>query len=124
VAILTLSIIYAEFQQTLIVTAVFFGLKPAVMAIVLEAVIRIGKRVLKNSTMISLAAAAFVAIFFFGVPFPALILAAGIIGLIGGPLRPDRFHVINGHGTSQADTVVYPAEAATQNRPLWLRSLY
>src|SRR5688572_14283519 len=65
VCILALSILYAHYQQTLFVQAVFFGLKPAVLAIVVEAVVRIGRRVLKNGTMVSLAAASFVAIFFF-----------------------------------------------------------
>ena len=58
--ILVLSIIYAEYQQTDFVTGLFFGLKPAVMAIVVEAVLRIGKRVLKNGVMVAIAAAAFV----------------------------------------------------------------
>ncbi|MCE9553589.1 MAG: chromate efflux transporter [Planctomycetes bacterium] len=97
VAILGLSIVYACYQQTDIVQAIFFGLKPAVMAIVLQAVLRIGKRVLKNGTMIALAAASFVAIFCFNVPFPLLILGAGAIGLVGGRLWPGQFSVIRGH---------------------------
>jgi chromate transporter len=84
VSILGLSILYAVYQQTDFVQAVFFGLKPAVLAIVVEAVLRISKRVLKNGTMITLAAASFVAIFFFNVPFPLLILGAGLIGFIRG----------------------------------------
>ncbi len=98
VSILALSIVYACWQQTDMVQAVFFGLKPAVMAIILEAVLRIGKRVLKNRVMVGLAAASFVAIFFFGVPFPLLILAAGLIGFVGGRLWPQWFDVIKGHG--------------------------
>lgn len=74
VSILGLSIIYATFEESNFVQAMFFGLKPAVMAIVLEAVIRIGKRVLKNRTMISLAVLSFLAIFFLNVPFPLLII--------------------------------------------------
>jgi chromate transporter len=68
VTILVLSIIYATYGQTDFVTALFFGLKPAVTAIVVEAVIRIGKRVLKNWVMVALAAAAFIGIFFFELP--------------------------------------------------------
>jgi chromate transporter len=75
VSILALSIVYACYEEFSIVQALFFGLKPAVMAIVIAAVFRIGKRVLKNSTMVTLAAAAFVAIFFFDVPFPVLIVS-------------------------------------------------
>jgi len=97
VAILVLSIIYAEFQQTVLITALFFGLKPAVMAIVVEAVLRIGKRVLKNGVMLAIAAAAFVAIFFFEAPFPLIIATAGLIGFVGGAYWPDLFHVIKGH---------------------------
>lgn len=100
ISILTLSILYAGYNQTGIVQALFFGLKPAVMAIVIEAVFRIGKRVLKNSTMITIAAASFVAIFFFAVPFPLLILIAGCVGFIGGRIWPERFIVIKGHGSA------------------------
>jgi chromate transporter len=102
VAILGLSITYACYQQSSFVQALFFGLKPAVMAIVLEAVLRIGKRVLKNSTMVLLAAISFIAIFFFDVPFPALIAAAAVIGFAGSRLAPDRFFVIKGHGSAAA----------------------
>ena len=70
VAIMALSYIYAAFGNVGIVTALFFGLKAAVLAIVVEAVVRVGKRALKNNVVIGLAAAAFVGIFFFNVPFP------------------------------------------------------
>src|SRR5436189_1307500 len=83
VSIMILSWIYAAYGKIGIVQALFFGLKAAVLAIVLEAVVRIGKRSLKNNTMIGLAALAFVAIFFFSVPFPIIILVAGIIGYLG-----------------------------------------
>jgi chromate transporter len=89
--ILGLSALYAGFRQVAFVDALFFGLKPAVLAIVVEAVIRIGKRSLKNGTMVALAAGAFVGIFFFGVPFPLIVLAAGVVGLIGARLWPSLF---------------------------------
>ena len=97
-SILVLSILYAVYQQTDFVQAVFFGLKPAVLAIVIEAVLRISKRVLKNRTMIAVAVASFIAICFFNVPFPILILVAALIGFVGGRFSPDRFVVIKGHG--------------------------
>lgn len=103
VTILVLSILYAQFGQTDLLTALFFGLKPAVTAIVVEAVIRIGKRVLKNWVMVTLAAAAFIGIFFFELPFPLIVLAAGFIGLVGGWVRPDLFHVIKGHAAGHDD---------------------
>ena len=73
-AIMALSWIYALLGKVAIVQGLFFGLKAAVLAIVLQAVLRIGRRALKNSVMVALAAAAFVAIFFFDVPFPLIIL--------------------------------------------------
>src|SRR5215203_5096257 len=84
IAIMALSIIYAVYGNVGIVSALFFGLKAAVLAIVLEAVVRIGKRALKNSVMIALSALAFIGIFFFGVPFPLIILAAALVGFVGG----------------------------------------
>ncbi len=98
-SILALSILYAGFQEVVLVQAIFYGLKPAVMALVVEAVIRIGKRVLKNRVMIGLAVAAFLAIFFYSVPFPWIILAAALIGYGGGKIWPDTFYIIKGHQT-------------------------
>src|SRR3954470_3221469 len=83
-AIMALSLVYAAFGTVGIVQALFFGLKAAVLAIVLEAVHRIGGRALKNRVMVGIAAAAFVAIFFMGVPFPLIVLAAALIGYLGG----------------------------------------
>jgi len=97
VAILALSVIYVSFQGIHAVDALFFGLKPAVMAIVVEAVVRIGKRALKNRTMVVIAGAAFTALCFFNAPFPAIIVGAGIVGYVGGVLRPDLFKVIKPH---------------------------
>ncbi|MGO4526422.1 chromate efflux transporter [Microvirga sp. 2MCAF35] len=84
VAIMGLSWIYALYGKVGIVAALFFGLKAAVLAIVLEAVLRIGRRALKNRILIGLAAAAFVAIFFLGAPFPLIVFAAGLIGFLCG----------------------------------------
>src|SRR2546426_2301327 len=80
----TLSFVYAAFGSLPSVAAVFYGLKPAVMAIVAVAVIRIGRKALKNEVMWTFAALAFIAIFFFELPFPLIILSAGLIGFIGG----------------------------------------
>lgn len=91
VSILVLSVLYAGFQQLPAVAAVFFGLKAAVLAIVVEAVLRIGKRALKSRLLIAVAAVAFVAIFFFHVPFPLVVLGAGTFGYLGSRLRPDAF---------------------------------
>src|ERR1700719_3091500 len=74
VAIMGLSYVYAAFGNVPLVVALFFGLKAAVLAIVLEAVLRIGRRALNNNVLRALAAAAFVGIFFFDIPFPVIIL--------------------------------------------------
>jgi chromate transporter len=78
---LVLSWIYVRYQGIAAVTAVFFGLKAAVLAVVLEALLRIARRALRNSWMVSLAAAAFIAMFFFKVPFPWIVLVAALIGI-------------------------------------------
>jgi chromate transporter len=98
IAIMALSYVYAAFGNVPIVVAVFFGLKAAVLAIVLEAVFRIGKRSLKNGAMIALAALAFIGIFFFEVPFPIIIFGAAIIGLVGGLAGVSAFRGGTGHG--------------------------
>jgi chromate transporter len=102
VAIMALSWVYALYGQVGIVAALFFGLKAAVLAVVLEAVVRIGKKALKNRVMIGLAAAAFVAIFFLNVPFPVIVLGAGLIGFLGGRAGLDTFEVGGGHGLAGA----------------------
>ncbi len=83
VALMALSWLYAGFGEVGVVKALFFGLTAAVLAVVLEAVIRVGKRALKNRTMVAIAALAFIGIFFFAVPFPIIIVAAGLIGFAG-----------------------------------------
>lgn len=103
IAIMGLSYIYAAYGNVSFVEALFFGLKAAVLAIVVEAVVRVGKRALKNRIMIALAAAAFVAIFFFAVPFPIIIIAAGVIGYAGARAgRPEFAPASHGHGGSSA----------------------
>lgn len=84
VAIMALSWVYALYGNVGFVAGLFFGLKAAVLAIVLQAVVRIGRRALKGPVMGGLAAAAFVAIFFLDVPFPLIVLTAGVIGYLGG----------------------------------------
>jgi len=117
VCIMVLSWIYAAYGNVGTVQALFFGLKAAVLAIVLEAVVRIGKRSLKNNTMMALAAGAFVAIFFFSVPFPIIILAAGIIGYLGGRMGNATFAVGGGHGNSGKTTVTDADSALGEEMP-------
>jgi chromate transporter len=96
-SILALSYVYAAVGRVGIVEGLFIGLKAAVMAIVLEAAVRIGKRALRNAVMVCIAAAAFVAIFFFRLPFPLIVIAAGLIGFAGGRLGSPLFRVGGGH---------------------------
>jgi chromate transporter len=90
-SILALSILYAFYQDLAPVQALFYGLKPAVMAVVASAVVRIGKKTLRNEILMLLAAAAFVSIFFLEVPFPLIIMGAAFAGWLGGRLRPEIF---------------------------------
>lgn len=105
VAIMALSLLYALFGSVGPVAAVFFGLKAAVLIIVVQAVIRVGARSLKNTTMKALAATAFVSIYALHLPFPLIILAAGIIGFIGGRAGLQAFLVSSGHGPKVANEV-------------------
>jgi chromate transporter len=91
---MVLSILYAQYHDLSVVKGLFYGLKPAVVAVVVEALLRISKRSLKNRWMVFIAAAAFVAILCFQVPFPLIIVAAGLIGYVGGKLWPDTFVII------------------------------
>src|SRR2546423_13035431 len=102
IAIMALSWVYALYGQVPIVAALFFGLKAAVLAIVLYAVYRVGSRALKRGAMIALAALAFIAIFFSHVPFPLIVLAAGIVGFVGARAGSAAFVVGEGHGSSGA----------------------
>ena len=105
IAIMALSYVYAAYGNVGFVEALFFGLKAAVLAIVVQAVARVGKRALRNRVMISIAAAAFVGIFFFAVPFPIIIVAAGIIGFAGARLGRPEFAAIEHGGGTNADVI-------------------
>jgi chromate transporter len=120
-AIMALSWLYAGLGDVPVVEALFFGLKAAVLAIVLEAVARIGRRALRNEVMIALAAAAFVAIFFFDVPFPLIILTAGLIGLLGGRAGLPAFLAGGGHSGLGAVTMSDAASALGEGTPAHAR---
>jgi chromate transporter len=118
VAIMALSWIYAAFGNVGVVEALFFGLKAAVLAIVLEAVVRIGRRALKNNVMLGLAGAAFVAIFAFDVPFPLIILTAALVGFFGGRAGLPAFMAGgNGHGNHGSKAVPDAETALGENVP-------
>jgi chromate transporter len=102
VAIMGLSYIYAGWGNVPVIMALFFGLKAAVLAIVVEAVVRIGRRALKNKIMIGLAGAAFVGIFFLNVPFPVIIFGAALLGYAAGARNVVAFQVGGGHSANKA----------------------
>jgi chromate transporter len=100
-----LSYIYAAFGHVGVIEALFFGLKAAVLAIVIQAVVRVGRRALRNWVMIGLAATAFIAIFFFNVPFPIIIISAGVIGYVGAKSGRPEFAAVP-HGGSKSTAAV------------------
>ncbi|MCU0256020.1 MAG: chromate efflux transporter [Vicinamibacterales bacterium] len=101
--LVALAWIYLRFGQVPAVVGFLYGIKPAVTAIVLFAACRIGMRTLRNAWLWAIAAAAFVAIYALAVPFPAIVLAAGLLGWLGGRVAPDRFALGPVHG-AQATT--------------------
>jgi chromate transporter len=97
-----LTYVYLVYGDVTFVQGVFNGIKPAVVAIVGFAAWRIGTRALKNRLLWGFAAASFIAIFVFRVPFPLIVITAGVLGFIGGRLVPDKFRVGGGHGSAAA----------------------
>jgi chromate transporter len=96
--LISLSWVYMAFGKLPAIAGFFYGIKPAVTALVVHAAWRVGSRALKNAWLWGIAAAAFVAIFAANVPFPLIVLAAGFIGYLGGRLAPDKFRTGAGHG--------------------------
>ncbi|VDL49874.1 Chromate transport protein [Pseudomonas aeruginosa] len=99
--LIALSWVYIAFGEVPVVAGLFYGIKPAVTAIVVQAAHRIGSRALKNNWLWAIAAASFVAIFALNIPFPLIVLGAALIGYLGGRYAPDKFSVGGGHGASK-----------------------
>lgn len=97
VSIMALSFVYALYGNVGFVEALFFGLKAAVLAIVLQALVRIGSRALRNGAMVAIAGAAFVAIFVFDIAFPLIIAGAALVGFLGARLGNEAFGGGGGH---------------------------
>jgi chromate transporter len=127
ISILILSILYAGFQELTLVQGIFFGIKAAVLAVVVEAVVRIGKRALKTPPMYMIAVAAFIAIFFFNVAFPLIVGAAALIGYLGGRFAPDRFATVKFHqaidSKPAAIDAMFEAGNAEHTRPSFARAV-
>ncbi|MGE0280056.1 MAG: chromate efflux transporter [Rhizobiaceae bacterium] len=100
-AILALSYVYVLLGDTPLVEGLFFGVKAAVLAVVLQAVVRIGSRALKNKAMVGIAIAAFASLFLFALPFPLIILLAGVVGYFGSRSGSPLFQLTAGHGNGK-----------------------
>jgi chromate transporter len=121
-----LSYVYVSFGHVPWINSVFYGLKPAVLAIVASAVIRIGKRALRNKMMWSIAALAFVAIFFLKIPFPIIILSAAILGLVGKKFWPAKFSLEIKHGVAanqEKSVLSDEAESPAHAKPSLARAI-
>ncbi|MEI7567615.1 MAG: chromate efflux transporter, partial [Opitutaceae bacterium] len=121
-----LSYVYVAYGNVPWISAIFYGLKPAVLALVATAGIRLGTKVLKNSILVSIAALAFVALYFFHTPFPLIISSAAVIGYFGGLRWEKIFKVTAGHGsptTATPSAVIDDTQAApAHTRPSWTRA--
>jgi len=105
VVMLGLSGIYALYHDIPAITALFLGVKAVVLAIVIEAILRIGRRALKNRTAVAIAVAAFSGIYVLKIPFPLIVLGAGLVGWLGHRLSPTAFPAGTGPGNgAQPDT--------------------
>lgn len=99
--LIALSWVYLAFGEVPVVVGLFYGIKPAVTAIVVHAAHRIGSRALKNNWLWAIAAASFVAIFALELPFPLIVLGAALVGYCGGRIVPDKFRAGGGHGAAR-----------------------
>ena len=99
--LIALSWVYIAFGHVAWVAGIFYGIKPAVTAIVLQAAHRIGSRALKNNVLWGIAAASFVAIFALNVPFPLIVAVAALVGYVGGRVMPQYFQMGGGHGQAK-----------------------
>jgi chromate transporter len=118
-----LSFVYAAYGNIPWIAAVFYGLKPAVMAIVAVAVIRIGRKALRNPFLWCIAAAAFAGIFFFKISFPLIILGAALLGFLGQRTWPNKFVAArHGPGTKSDSILSDEEESPGHARPSWSRA--
>lgn len=117
----SLSYVYVAFGRLAWIAAIFYGLKPAVLAIVAAAVIRIGRRALRTTVMWVIAAAAFIAIYFFHVPFPSIIVSAGLLGFLVDKFRPRLIPSVV--ETKAKSTIQREDNSSIQERPTLARGL-
>jgi len=113
--LIALSWIYVAYGDVPLIAGIFYGIKPAVVAVVLAAAHRIATRALRHPALWIVAAAAFCAIFFFDAPFPLIVIAAGLLGYLGGLVAPDVFATGASHGTAK---VAYGPALIDDHSPL------
>jgi chromate transporter len=124
-SLLALSSLYVAAGDVTFVAGLLFGLKAAVLAVVLEAVQRIGKRALGNRVMVAIAVASFVALFVFGVGFPWVVAGAGLMGLVGDRLAPSVFRVVrlhDPHAAKGAIDALLDRQVPAHAEPSWRRA--
>ena len=122
IALLALSAIYVGFGDTTAVTGLFAGLAPAVLAIVVQAVVRVGRRALAHRVLVAMAVAAFLALAVFGVAFPVVVVTAGVAGLLGR-FKPHTMRA-DGHGDGDdGPPPVIPDDALHAERPSTARAI-
>ncbi|MGV8933897.1 MAG: chromate efflux transporter [Gallionellaceae bacterium] len=124
--LIALTWIYLSFGNMPAVAGILYGIKPAVTAIVLFAAYRIGSRALKNAVLWTMAGAAFLAIFAFNLPFPAIVLAAGIIAYLGSRIAPEKFKIAGSHGASDKSfgAAILDDHTATPEHATYKRSRF
>jgi chromate transporter len=123
IALLALSATYVAFGTTTAITALFAGLAPAVLAIVTQAVIRVGRRALAHRALVTLAVAAFLALAVFSVPFPLVVAGAGVTGWVLGRYAPHVLRGGGGHGAGRGGPApVIPDDALHAERPTLARA--
>ena len=121
-ALLLLSYLAVAYSEAPAVTGLLYGVQPVVVAIVLEAVLRIGRRTLRHAALVAFAVASFVAIYFLSVPFPLVVLAAGLAGFLLHLRYPGVFRT-GGHGEATADEAAGSSGEVSGGRPSILRNL-
>jgi chromate transporter len=115
-----LSYLAAAHSDVPAVTGLLYGVQPVVIAIVVEAVLRIGRRTLNHAILVALAVLAFVALYFFSVPFPLVVVAAAVGGLLLSRVVPDAFRG-SGHGSAEDEAAI--DQTSSNDRPSMLRNL-
>jgi chromate transporter len=122
-ALLVLSAVYVAFGETTVVSAVFAGLAPAVLAIVVQAVLRVGKRALTSPALVVLAVAAFLALTLFAVPFPLVVLGAGVIGWLVHRYAPTWIATKPPRDQADGPAPLIPDDALHAEKPSGRRAL-